>query len=84
MMISSVVSYKEGEIASINHLDDIQSLPSAIKAVVYAKIGDWVPKTVDIRTDFGYVLLCHENPDQVIEDFKTVTEKYQNDILKLL
>lgn len=34
----------------------------------------WVKRTIDIRSDAGWVHLVHENPDVVERDFQRVVE----------
>eukprot|EP01036_Dinobryon_divergens_P023350 gene23350-31686_t len=71
-MIVHLVSYVEGVIREVRHLDIISSLPSFMLIDMPLDVGDTVCKTVNIRTDSGYVLLCHDNDAQLQSDFEYI------------
>ena len=48
--------------SKVRHVDEIEGLQSTILLDLHAEPGSAVVKTVDIRTDCGFVLLCHEDP----------------------
>jgi hypothetical protein len=77
--ILHLISYVDGKVKAINHVDEIQALESAILVNVEPEVGDEVRKTVDIRTDCGYVLLYHDDPKKVLEDYDAIV-KYQSDL----
>eukprot|EP01038_Epipyxis_sp_PR26KG_P006279 gene6279-8646_t len=53
-LILHLVSYQEGIIRGINHVDEIESRPSVQLVDIALGVGDNLVKTVDIRTDAGY------------------------------
>ena len=73
-LILHLVSYREGLVTAINHLEEINELASVILVDLDVEIGQSIVKTVDIRTDFGYVLLCHESEEQVLKDFNYIVQ----------
>jgi len=73
-MIVHLVSYSEGVIREVRHLDLIRSLPSLVLLDMPLDVGDRVSKTVDIRTDSGYVLLCNDNNAQLQSDFEYIIQ----------
>jgi len=73
-MIVHLVSYSEGVIREVRHLDLIRSLPSLVLLDMSLDVGDRVSKTVDIRTDSGYVLLCNDNNAQLQSDFEYIIQ----------
>lgn len=70
--ILHLISFFEGKIASVNHVDRIKSLPSTALLNLELESGDDLVKTVDIRTDCGYVLQYHEDPAVVERDFDEI------------
>lgn len=73
-MIVHLVSRQEGVITAVNHLDTIRALPSVLHVEVPLNVGDVLVRTVDIRTDAGYVLLAHDDEDVLSADYKRVLE----------
>ena len=63
-VIIHLISLKEGKILNINHIDIIKQLSSVIYIRMEYNIGDSLIKTVDIRTDCGYILLSHPGNPQ--------------------
>lgn len=73
-MIVHLISRQEGIIKSIRHLDEITSLPSVHVVEIPSAEGDVLVKTVDIRTDAGYVLLMHEDPAVLQADYERILQ----------
>jgi hypothetical protein len=73
-MIVHLISSVEGTVSRINHEEEIRSLPSFVHMHLEPGIGDAIVKTVNIRTDSGYVLLQHHDPEVVEADFRRVVE----------
>lgn len=73
-LIVHLVSFKRGIIKSIHHIEEIQSLPSALKISMTYSEGDQLLQTVDIRTDAGYVLLANNDPDVLKADYRQVVQ----------
>ena len=53
---------------------------TVLHAEIFSEIGERVEKTVDIRTDSGYVLLCGPE-ENVNKDYEKIIEEYQQKIL---
>lgn len=70
--ILHLISHVEGQVEAINYMDLIKGLPSTLHLSIEPEVGGNVVKTVDIRTDCGYVLQYHEDPDVVRQDFDTI------------
>ena len=61
-------------------MDKIEELKSVIHTELFGDIGEYVERTVDIRTDCGYILLCGD--DSVVKsDYKKITNEFQPEIL---
>ena len=73
-MIVHLISVVEGTVSRINHLEEIESLPSFVGIELSYDVGDAIIRTRDIRTDSGYVLLCNDSNEQLQEDFRRVVE----------
>jgi hypothetical protein len=82
-MIVHLANKKSGVIMAINHLDEISKLDSYRSMEIFVAIGETVTKTIDIRTDFGYILLCHENYETLIGDYKKIINDLQDTILEV-
>jgi hypothetical protein len=68
-LILHLISSKEGVIARINHEEAIRGLPSFKLLHLESEVGGQLAKTVDIRTDCGYVVLISDDPAQLARDF---------------
>lgn len=66
------------------HVAAIEALESVREFEIYASfdVGEMVTPTVDIRTDAGYVLLVHEDPEVVQRDYQRISE-LQPEILEV-
>lgn len=73
-MIVHLISPVEGTVNRINHEEEIKSLPSFVCMHLEPGVGDAIVKTVNIRTDSGYVLLQHPDPEVVEADYRRVVE----------
>lgn len=58
------------------HVAAIEELESVRELEIYAsfEVGEMVTPTVDIRTDAGYVLLVHDDPEVVERDYRAIAE----------
>ena len=65
---------RPGVVENISHEDEIRSLPSVLSLHLEAAVGDAIAKTVDIRTDSGYVLLQHDDDAVVQMDFDRIVQ----------
>lgn len=70
-----LVCFGSGRVTGHRHLSAIEALESAREVEVYAAfdVGETVAPTVDIRTDAGYALLVHEDPEVVERDYQAIT-----------
>ena len=73
-MIVHLISPVEGTVSRINHEDEIRSLPSFIYMHLEPEVGGPIVRTVNIRTDSGYVLLQHADAEVVEADYRRVCE----------
>jgi len=76
-LILHLISFKKGTVSKINHQDEISSLRSTILVELEFQVGSQINKTVDIRSDCGYVLLAHSDPAVVQEDFQRILKLQQ-------
>lgn len=68
-LILHLISNQEGKVKEIKYIDEIQRLRSTLLVDMDIEVGGDVVRTVDIRTDCGYVLLCHHDPEVVAGDY---------------
>lgn len=68
------VSYTEGPVQSVNYLDEIKQLESYRSHSIYDRfvVGRECVRTIDIRSDAGWVRLCHEDPNIVQKDYERI------------
>lgn len=78
--IVHLISSKEGNLVDVNFIEEIREMKTVIHAEVFNEIGEHVEKTVDIRTDSGYVLLCGSE-QSVAEDYNRIVNELQGEIL---
>jgi hypothetical protein len=81
--IVHLISFNAGKINEVRHLDKVRSLASCLTCELFYGVGDFVGKTVDIRTDVGYVLLCNEDRNILEQDY-TELLRLQPDILDII
>eukprot|EP01041_Mallomonas_annulata_P005443 gene5443-10923_t len=70
--IIHLISSVEGTVTCVNHLDEINTLASTRIVDVDPEVGGEVVKTVDIRTDAGYIVQFHEDVNVVQSDFDRI------------
>jgi hypothetical protein len=70
-------------ISAVRHLDEIRALPSVHLLEVPLAVGDVLVKTVDIRTDAGYVILMHDDEEVLRSDYERILE-LQDTIFEVL
>merc|ERR1719433_192093 len=68
-----VVSQFEGKLKRINE-DALRRLPSVKAVNMFVSVGDVIEKTVDQRTQAGYMLMWHPDPEVLERDYKKVRE----------
>lgn len=74
-----LVCYQEGELVEIKDeiLNEIESLPSVYAMEIYDHfqiIGNHIQKTIDIRSDCGWVHLINDDQDQFKKDYDRIVE----------
>ena len=67
---------------ALHHEEEIRALPSVLSLHLEAGVGDPIARTVDIRTDSGYVLLQHADDAVVQADFNRIV-KLQHTIFEV-
>lgn len=76
--IVHLVSYVEGEVVAVNEhaLEEIGNLPSVLAMEIYDhfSVGNTIAKTIDIRSDSGWVHLMNDDEDQFITDYNRIVE----------
>ena len=70
--IIHLISGVAGEVRDIRHLEEIRAMPSVRGLTIDVEVGGTVERTVDIRTDAGYVVLQHGDPGVVQRDFDRI------------
>jgi hypothetical protein len=73
-LIVHLISTAEGVISAVRHLDEIRALPSVHLLEMPLAVGDVLVKTVDIRTDAGYVILMHDDEEVLRADYERIVE----------
>jgi len=69
-----LVSFVEGIIQDFYGLDIIENLESVQYQKIYKEIGNFIEKTVDIRTDAGFIHLINDNEDTFQKDYRIIVD----------
>lgn len=77
--IVHLVSHTEGTLAGINvpALEEIEGMSSVLAMELYPQyttIGEHIEKTVDIRTDSGWLHMMNDDPDQFKSDYGRIVD----------
>jgi gamma-glutamylcyclotransferase (GGCT)/AIG2-like uncharacterized protein YtfP len=76
--IVHLVSYVEGEVIGIdeNVMEELENLPSVLALEIYDhfSVGNKIGKTIDIRSDSGWVHLMNDDEEQFIADYNRIVE----------
>lgn len=67
--ILHLISIQSGLIKAIHHVESIEALPSVRLLHLSYEVGEVLPRTVDIRTDGGYIVLQHDDPAVLQADY---------------
>ena len=67
-----LISKKEGTVLKINHEEELNDMESVKYVAIEPKVGSAVVKTVNIRTDSGYVLLENTDPIAIERDYNRI------------
>jgi len=75
-----LVSHAEGPIVDIRHAEEIENLQSVQLLHIYPHfmVGNYAEKTVDIRSDAGFVHLINEDRDAFYEDYEKIVKAMPN------
>jgi hypothetical protein len=67
---------KEGTLRRINHLEKIRKMESVVKVEVYEDVedGKGITKTVDIRSEKGWIHMMHDDEELVEREYKVILE----------
>jgi len=82
-IIVHLVSFQQGTVAAVRHADTISDLRSCLHLSVDYEPGMRLVKTVDIRTDCGYVLLAHKDAQVVAADYDFICSRLQRELFEL-
>lgn len=77
--IVHLVSHSEGILIGLNipALEEIEGMDSVLAMELYphyTTIGEHIEKTVDIRTDSGWLHIMNDDPEQIKSDYDRVVE----------
>ena len=76
--IVHLVCYDEGEVVALDAsvMAEIESLPSVLAMEIYDhfSVGNRIKKTIDIRSDSGWVHLLNDDKEQFITDYDRIVE----------
>lgn len=72
--IVHLISSVEGVVTSVNHLDEIRSMESVKIVDIEHEVGGRAVKSVDLRSDAGYIVMYHENKEVVERDYLRILE----------
>lgn len=73
---SFVVSHFEGVVEDVN-VEALEAIPSVKQINMFVKPGDTVEKTIDQRTQLGYMLMWHPDEATLARDYETVRKLEQ-------
>ena len=71
-VIMHLISKKEGTVLKINHEEELNEMDSVKYVAIEPKVGSALVKTVNIRTDSGYVLLENTDPIAIERDYNRI------------
>eukprot|EP00590_Aulacoseira_subarctica_P008842 CAMPEP_0172429480 /NCGR_PEP_ID=MMETSP1064-20121228/50573_1 /TAXON_ID=202472 /ORGANISM="Aulacoseira subarctica , Strain CCAP 1002/5" /LENGTH=472 /DNA_ID=CAMNT_0013174897 /DNA_START=118 /DNA_END=1536 /DNA_ORIENTATION=- len=73
--IVHLVCYSSGIVNEIQHMETIQELASFVTMEIYPKFlpSSLVEKTIDIRSDAGWIHLINSDENQLQQDYDTIT-----------
>ncbi len=81
-MVVNLISKQEGTLTKNNCDVLLPTLPSFHLIVRTPKVGDFIPKTVDLLTKAGHIYLLHENVAQLEKDYQQIrTWERENKLL---
>jgi len=71
---SFLVSFFEGTVAGVPGRELLERLPSVQEIHMFAEPGSRIEKTVDQRTQVGFLTMWHPDPEVVERDYATIRE----------
>ena len=69
-----LVAYRDGVLAGLPGLTEIEKLPSFLRKEIFVAPGDMVRKTIDMFTTPGSIMLTHENKDVLDANLNRIRE----------
>ncbi len=73
-MIKFLINYKGGRLKSVAGRDEIEKLSSVRFVRMSVKPGDILPRTTDMMTSAGEIILVNEDPAQLEADYQRIAE----------
>jgi len=75
-MIVNLACFVEGTVSEIHHIAEIEQLESVQAMEIYPgfDVGQTIRRTVDIRSDCGWVHLVNESEDDMMCDYQKICE----------
>jgi len=71
---SFIVSHHEGEILEVNGYKTLERLPSLRQLKLFKRPGEYLEKTVDQKSQAGFALLWHPDPEILDRDYRLIRE----------
>lgn len=72
-----LVNFKSGLLKQVNHLHEMNKLPSVYQSEVYEEfltLGSEITVTTDIKTDAGWVQLISDDSTELDNDYKQIVD----------
>lgn len=72
-----LVNYESGKLVQNHHIGAINDMPSVLDFEIYSEFctpGVEIKKTLDIKTDAGWVQLINDDRDNLEEDYKKIVD----------
>lgn len=82
-IIKLLISYTAGHITRIPGKSIIEQLPSARIVRIYGKPSEYIPKTVDMFTSPGEIILINKDPDALEADYQRICELEENGLFEM-
>ena len=75
-LIVHLVSFVRGKVTKVNHLERIGSMSSVVQAELYDHFreGNVIEKTMDIRTDAGWLHMMNEDEEVLWAEYEEVVK----------
>ena len=74
VLVAFLIARADGVVRNAEVFDAATQLTSHYKSVIGVKNGDQVAQTSDLFTALGFIVLAHEQPEQVFADYHVVKD----------